>query len=289
MVPLTAMRRAFVSVIACVLACAASTKRSQPPADNVSAEEANPYPIELQERSTTSASAIVEAHAPTAGTWWYVVAAPRRAGFSEGDLEFVTSYDSGPAGKITVADFTPGFNRLPINKGWVTELAWPVGPGAPDRYTIAVSTMAATRFEVRVTYRWRSEVPIDAPMPQDADETPTPRARCADLNAPDFRNRACCEARCSFGAMRCDSKIISGGPRVAKIRLSAKDEIMAGAKGNLYMNMSFVSEIIVSRVDENDSTIGILQPERVDMGRLLDEGRVVLSLPPECQRFYPRP
>jgi hypothetical protein len=90
-----------------------------------------------------------------------------------------------------------------------------------------------------------------------------------------------------FQRLGCTSRIVGSGPTFAKISLGAKDQIPRFTKGRLFQVVGRqetpVSNVVVWQVDENESTIQILEPDRVDHSKLA-ESRVVLSPPESCLR-----
>jgi hypothetical protein len=259
-------------VVVCVLACSAPAKPRKPV--NVSDDRAKPQHIDLvigaDKYPPTQRS--LHARAIAAGTWWYVVAVPSKP---DGTLEvWLTHRGSKRVTFAVVGDRV----EVPAVAGrlTITEAANP-----PTEYLVKVTTSRDAIFELNARYSWR--LPPEPPRLVEETRVDPP----CDLNKPDFRNPSCCVARCDFRRLGCTSRIVGGGPRFAKISLGAKDHIPRYSMGRLLQVVGrqeiSVSRVVVWQVDENESTIQILEPDRVDQSKLA-ESRVVLSPPEDCLR-----
>ena len=60
--------------------------------------------------------------------------------------------------------------------------------------------------------------------------------------------------------------------------------MMRHATGRLYQRGKLVSDVLVVRVDDNESFVMFMTPERVDAAKLVENGEVVLAQPEACTR-----
>jgi hypothetical protein len=279
--------RWLVVVTACAIACSQQpTQRPKSTHAEPSADRTNPLPLVLEEHAG-SESLRVTTVAPTAGTWWYVVAIPERP-------NTLTTFALEIRGKsgvdgLSVAWLDDRGDERPvatINAALgALELDIPETATPPPRVVIRVTTTERRLIRIAAlrTYRAVPEPPSSPP----ANAQP----RC-DPNNPDFSNPRCCMPRgCEYGRLTCKAKLVQYDPTKpltsATISLGAKDEIVTFARGRLYQRVDrherSVSHVWVRGVSETESLISIESPEAVDPKQLADSW-VILSAPDACQR-----
>ena len=105
-----------------------------------------------------------------------------------------------------------------------------------------------------------------------------------NLDNPDFGNPDCCVADCEFGAFRCRGKILSGSETGARIAIGKSRHMMRHATGHLYQRGQRISEVLVLDVDDDESVVMIMSPERANFAKLVEDGYVILAQPEACKR-----
>ena len=291
----------FLVLCLCAIACSSPApahrphrKQAPPPPDIVATDDrAHPQRLQLAPTKERFDGTSVDAHAPRAGTWWYVVEVePLQGKLTR--LRFSASFD-GPEGPrhLSLTYVDERGEHPARNERKYTELELPESPNPPSTFLLRITTTTPGSFSLHVN-RVTSDVPPPPLAPCDRDHIDPSNPNCkgvhprCDLNHPDFTNPSCCNARCEFGRLACRSKIVSGDSRWAMISLGVKDEIMKYAKGRLFQvferQQKVVSEVVVWEVGEHESRIQILEPKRVDAAKLLENGFVILSPPETCLR-----
>ncbi len=286
----------------CVLACSSPrpprphrklVKRALPRVV-ASDDRAHPQRIELGYHKQNVDEGTIDARAPRAGTWWYVVEFPSVAE-TLSRVKFTTLYEGAP-GVMTFAWVEADGSVHPAivsaESPGILHLELPESAEPGHVFLLRVTTTIAVNFYVIASRRWRPQPPPpDPPCDRDHIDASNPNCegvypRC-ELNHPDFTNPSCCRARCVFE--RCRGTVLPGAKGAwVRISLGAGDEIMKGATGMLVQNAGMQStkssEVIVWEVREHDSLIQILYPKQVDLTRLGENTTVTLSRPDECHK-----
>jgi hypothetical protein len=265
-----------------------------------SADQANPVRLALEDYRSGDQGVWLTTRAPRDGTWWYAIENPERPGMLS-TLELTVGSPTGAAG-LTVAWLDEHAEVHPVTQldATSTKLALSFPETPPPRVLLRVTTTKARLIQI-TGYRAYRELASSRPPPAppcDPDNIDRDNPNCAnvhprcDLNDPDFSNPRCCMPRgCEYGRLTCKGKIVQydAKSRVSSvtISLSAKDEIVVGARGRLFQRVDrqerFVSHVWVRGVSETESLIGIDSPDAVDPKKLADSW-VILSAPDACQR-----
>ncbi|MEJ7598354.1 MAG: hypothetical protein WKG01_10625 [Kofleriaceae bacterium] len=232
--------------------------------------------------------------APTAGTYWYVVAFPPRPGYTSTlsfEASHVSNYPLPPSPEpITLSVFEDERVHVATRTGTESTVELPDRGEQLPRYLLRVSTTRTLRFVVSVYRRSVEPEPVSHP-PCDPDNIDPSNPKCegwhprCDLENPDFKNPNCCQADCSFGRMTCTAKVLSGTATSANVAIGANKRIMRWATGRLFQDGKPVSDILVLQVEAEQSFVKIMKPKAVDVTKLLTTSEVILSSPEACKRW----